>query len=195
MAVLTEVLTKNRGFSPAEALNSAQSDISPEELAQRVAVLRRFRTLLTQQRDRFRSYLEVLDKQKDIIESGSAEELLSHVELEEKIVADIFSIQKVIDPLEDMYHAAVSGFAPAGKTARSEASGDGEDEVPSLKAALNDLKNEAVLRSTHNKELLSKRMVELRSEIKSLRENPYAANARRSAYSDGGTASLIDISG
>jgi hypothetical protein len=166
--------------------------ISPEELAQRVAILRRFRTLLQEQRDRFRSYLEVLDKQQDIIETGSAEDLLTHVELEEKLVADIFSIQKVIDPLEDMYQAVVSGFAPSagGKVPFHP---DDTDDVPDLKATLEDLKNEAVLRSSRNKELLSKRMVELRSEIKTLRDNPYAANARRSAFS--GTASLVDIEG
>ncbi|MDR1240205.1 MAG: flagellar biosynthesis protein FlgN [Treponema sp.] len=164
---------------------------SPEELAQRVAILKRFRTLLTQQRDRFRSYLEVLDKQKDIIEKGDPDELLAHVELEEKIVADIFSIQRVIDPLEDMYRAALSGFEPAGNVFRS---GNREpDEVQSLKTALESMKNEAVIRSTRNKEMLSKRMAELRSEIKSLRNNPYTA--RRSGFSDGGTASLIDVSG
>jgi hypothetical protein len=38
-------------------------------------------------------------------------------------------------------------------------------------------------------------MVELRSEIKTLRENPYAANARRSAFAAGNTASLVDIRG
>lgn len=170
------------------AESAALAGMSAEELAQRVAVLRRFRTLLQQQRDRFRSYLEVLDKQQDIIATGSAEELLSHVELEEKIVADIFSIQKVIDPLETMYQAVFPG-------ARGFQRSEGADDVPDLKAALEDLKKEAVLRSTRNKELLSRRMVELRSEIKALRENPYAANARRSAFSSGATASLVDVEG
>jgi hypothetical protein len=175
-------------FAADEVMEGA---LSPEELAQRVAVLKRFRTLLAQQRDRFRSYLEVLDTQKDIIEKGDPDELLAHVELEEKIVADIFSIQKVIDPLEDMYLAALSGFEAPGTAART---GHREpDEVQSLKSALESMKNEAVIRSTRNKELLSKRMAELRSEIKSLRSNPYAA--RRSGFSDGGTASLVDISG
>lgn len=50
---------------------AASATISPEEFNQRVAILKRFRTLLTEQRDRFRSYLEVLDKQKDVIETGS----------------------------------------------------------------------------------------------------------------------------
>ncbi|MDR1617656.1 MAG: flagellar biosynthesis protein FlgN [Treponema sp.] len=183
MAALVDELTGTSG-APA-------AGIDPAELTRRVAILKRFRTLLTQQRDRFRSYLEVLDRQKDIIEEGSAEELLAHVELEEKIVADIFSIQKVIDPLEDMYHAALSGFNP-GPVSRA-GQGDPSD-VPGLKAALEDLKNEAVIRSTRNKELLSRRMVELRSEITALRSNPYAAKAGRPAYT-GGAGSLVDIQG
>ena len=168
--------------------------VDSEELARRVAVLRRFRTLLQEQRDRFRSYLAVLDKQQDIIETGSAEELLAHVELEEKIVADIFSIQKVIDPLEDMYQAVISGFAPPPASGAPPRPGE-DGDVLDLKDALEDLKNEAVIRSTRNKELLSRRMVELRSEIQALRDNPYAANARRAAFSGGTTASLVDIEG
>jgi hypothetical protein len=177
---MTEELVRTRpeeGYGPA--------DISGEELTRRVAVLKRFRSLLQAQRDRFRNYLDVLDKQKDLIENGRAEDLIVHVEMEEKIVADIFSIQKVIDPLEDMYRAAVTGNDGLG-TAHA-------GDVPSLKAALEDLKNEAVIRSSRNKELLSRRMMELRSEIKALRSNPYAA--RRSVYSSAGTASFVDIQG
>ncbi|MDR2184055.1 MAG: flagellar protein FlgN [Treponema sp.] len=157
----------------------AYAEIAPEEVLRRVAVLKRFRELLTQQRDRFHAYLEVLDKQKDIIEKGSAEALISHVEMEEKIVADIFSIQKVIDPLEDMYRTAYP----------EKDAGD----VPGLKAVLEELKTEAVVRSERNKELLSRRMAEIRLELKALRGNPYAA--RPSVYASGGSASLIDLKG
>jgi len=167
--------------------------IDSAELAQRVAILRRFKTLLTQQRDRFRSYLNLLEKQQDVIEKGSAEELLTYVEIEEKIVADIFSIQKVIDPLEEMYYTVVADQKPQVK--KAENSSHSQDEVPSLKASLEKLKSEAVIQSTKNKELLSKRMLELRSEIKNLRNNPYAANAKRSSFGGTNTASLIDIKG
>jgi DNA-binding transcriptional regulator GbsR (MarR family) len=158
-------------------------EIDAAELAQRVAILKRFKTLLSQQRDRFKSYLNLLEKQQGVIESGSAEDLLTYVEIEEKIVADIFSIQKVIDPLEEMYHAVYAGSS----------SGTSQDEVPSLKASLENLKSEAVIRSTKNKELLSKRMLELRQEIKILRNNPYAA--KRTSFGDSNTASVLDIRG
>jgi hypothetical protein len=165
------------------------AEIDSAELSQRVAILKRFKTLLTQQRDRFRNYLDLLDKQQSVIESGTAEDLLTYVEIEEKIVADIFSIQKVIDPLEEMYYTVISGAEPGKAPAKSQSN----DEVPGLKASLEKLQSEAVIRSTKNKELLSKRMLELRSEIKALRNNPYAA--KRSGFSDTSTASLVDVKG
>ena len=163
---------------------SVVETIDSAEIAQRVAVLKRFKTLLAQQRDRFKSYLDLLDRQQDVIETGSADDLLSYVELEEKIVADIFSIQKVIDPLDDMYHSIV------GKSAGAER----PDDVPGLKASLEKLKDEAVVRSTKNKELLSKRMMELRSEITALRNNPYMASNKRSSFG-GNTSSILDLKG
>ena len=171
------------------ASSTINEGIDSAELAQRVAILKRFKTLLTQQRDRFSNYLELLDKQQSVIESGSAEDLLSYVEVEEKIVADIFSIQKVIDPLEEMYYSVVAGQGPGKINAKTENS----DEVPGLKASLEKLQSEAIIRSAKNKELLSKRMLELRSEIKTLRNNPYAA--RKTSFSDTETASLIDLKG
>lgn len=152
--------------------------LAEEEVAHRVAVLKRFRELLVEQRNRFQEYLVVLDKQKDVIEAGDADALLSHVELEEKIVSDIFSIQKVLDPLEDLYRASFP---------------ERETEVPKLKEALEELKNEAVQRSQRNKNLLSEQMDKLRNEIKTLRNNPFAA--RRSIYDNSGAASLVDIKG
>jgi hypothetical protein len=170
---------------PPEALSAG-------ELERRVAILKRFRELLSQQRSRFRQYLDVLDKQKEVIEGGNTDDLISHVELEEKIVTDIFAIQKVIDPLEDMYRAVFSA-GPAQASFNGPASMPKEvREVPGLKAALEELKAEAVIRSDRNRQLLAKRMEELRIEMKTLRSNPYAIH--RSSYSQE-SASLVDIKG
>jgi len=164
--------------------------ISATELNQRVAVLKKFKELLKTQRDRFQAYLTALDKQKDVIQSGTTDDLLRHVELEEKIVADIFSIQKVIDPLEEMYQA-VTVKTPAKNSQKSGAKVNGEEEVISLKEALDGLKAEAVMRSERNRELLAKRMAELRSEINSMKRNSYA---RRNFDTSTGP-SYIDIKG
>ena len=167
-------------------------EIDSAELAQRVAILKRFKILLSQQRDRFHSYLDLLDKQQTVIESGSAEDLLAYVEIEEKIVADIFSIQKVIDPLEEMYNHVITGHM---QKIPVQGDNDTQDEVPNLKTSLEKLKSEAVMRSTQNKELLSKRMLELRQEIKTLRSNPYAVSNKRTSFGSTNTPSIIDIQG
>jgi hypothetical protein len=67
------------------------------------------------------------------------------------------------------------------------------DNVDSLKSALEGLKAEAISRSERNKDLLSKRMVELRAEIKNIRANPYAR--QRGAYSDSTAPTMVDIRG
>jgi hypothetical protein len=161
-----------------EGRKKGSQELGPEEIQHRVAVLKRFRELLVRQRDRFHDYLEVLDKQQDVIRSGDADALISHVELEEKIVADIYAIQKVVDPLEDVYRVAYP---------------DKESEVPSLKTALKELQVEVLARSERNRELLSSRMNEIRGEIRTLRGNPFTA--RRSVYANEGGASLIDLKG
>jgi hypothetical protein len=161
-----------------------ETSISEGELAQRVAVIKRFKELLVQQRERFRSYLGVLDRQQFLIGNGSADEIVAHVELEEQIVADIFSIQKVIDPLEIMYNAvsnAAGPYLPA-------------NDVPALKATLEDLKTQAAARSGQNRDLLSSRMADINSEIQTIKNNPYITNARYSTYQNA-APSLIDIMG
>jgi hypothetical protein len=163
--------------------------LSEEEVSQRVAILKRFRELLRTQRDRFREYLNVLDKQQETIEKGKSEDLITHVEMEEQILTDIFTIQKVIDPLEDLYRTVTGETgSPAGA-----APDEGDAEVAGLKTALDGFKREAAARTERNKELLSKRMAEIRSELKSLRGNPYAA--RPSIYADTGSPNLIDLEG
>jgi predicted RND superfamily exporter protein len=163
-----------------KATAGAVGAISEDELAERVAILKRFRELLVKQRERFSHYLVTLEKQQAVIETGSSGELADYIEQEEQIIADIFSIQKVIDPLEEMYNATV----PASSAG----------DVPVLKSALRELQEQVAIRSAHNRELLSARMDVLRSEIIELRNNPLA-NAARSAFSQSGTASIIDIEG
>jgi hypothetical protein len=179
-ATVAQTKTKKSRSTSKPAAQTGAGPVGADELAQRVNLLRRLRELLIQQRERFQGYLSALEKQQVIIESGSADDLLAYVELEEKMVADIFSIQKVISPLEKMYQATIP-FSPS-------------DDVPSLKSTLENLKNQAVIRSAHNRKLLSTRMAEIRAEITGLRNNPFA-NMSRSMYQNSVTASLVDIRG
>ena len=152
------------------------AQIAPQFTAQNAAILSRIKDLLNQQRQLLRDYLTALEKQQTAIESGGGEEILAYIEIEERIIAGIFSIQKVIDPLESAVGQVI-------------------DDISALKSELEVLKNRAMGQSEHNKRLLSARMEDIGAEIGALRNNPLAIAARRSLYHSAGAASLIDIEG
>lgn len=77
--------------------------LSRQEIDQRVAVLKRFKALLQEQRKKFSDYLVVLETQERSIHEENIDALVHHTELEQSIIGDIFTIQKVIDPIEEMY--------------------------------------------------------------------------------------------
>ncbi|MDR2782563.1 MAG: flagellar biosynthesis protein FlgN [Treponema sp.] len=157
-------------------------ELSPEELKKRVLVVKRFRDLLFAQRERFSVYLETLEKQKSIVENGNVEDILAYVEMEEKMVADIFSIQKIIVPLETQYrsHAGVTGVI-------------GASDIPEIQTALERLRMEANNKVEQNRSLLEKRMNEFREELKLLKSNPYIK--RKALFTTTESASFLDIKG
>jgi hypothetical protein len=152
--------------------------LSRAELDERVAVLKRFRELLSRQRDKFRDYLELLDRQKTDIVEGDVDALVAHVEAEQAIVAEIFAVQKVIDPMEDLYRMAYRGAEP--------------EDLPALRNTLSTLKDEVAERNAENRSLLKQRMEILRHQIMSIR-NPYAK--KKSVYAESAEPSALDISG
>jgi hypothetical protein len=157
----------------------SRKNLSETEIGERIAIVKRFKELLLDQRARFQNYLEVLDKQKDLIETGKPDDLISHIELEEKIVADIFAIQKAVVPMQVLYNAVWKDKPDA--------------EIPQISAVLEHLKVQALDRSTRNKAMFEQRMATLRTEMKALRSNPF--KQRRSVYSDPNQPMLIDIQG
>ena len=83
----------------------ANAVLTEEQVAERVSILKRFKKLLDEQRAKFRDYLSVLEKQEKMISSGDVDAIVRHTELEQGIISEIYTIQKVIDPLENMYRA------------------------------------------------------------------------------------------
>lgn len=148
------------------------------ELQKRVAMLRRLRELLLDQRGKFENYLSVLDHERGDIETGDVDRLVAHVEIEEGIVSEIFAFQKAIDPLEDMMRAAL----PPGDS--------GWGEVGGLKDSLQELKGEVLRRNAENRELLRARMEVIRSQVLALRK-PLAG--RRSLYAERDSGALVDL--
>lgn len=155
----------------------AQPELSNEQVAQRVAILKRFRELLEEQRKKFKEYLTVLEKQGDVIQSGNVDAMVAHTEIEQSIVSELHTIQKVIDPLEVMYRDT----HPQAQ----------EADIPKLKTDLESLKSKVLVQNEKNRELLKSHMVILREKVLSIK-NPYAK--RTSVYSsDSHTATRIDL--
>lgn len=152
-------------------------EISEQELEERVALLKKFRGLLQQQRDKFREYLTVLEKQENSIASENADALLAHTELEQQVVSNIMNLQKVIVPMSDLYKAR-------GGDQR-------EESIASLQNDLSNLQNQVLTQNKKNRDLLRSHIDSIRTQIASFR-NPY--KNRRSIYAEKSvTASLVMV--
>lgn len=161
-------------------------EISETELAERVALLKRFKELLQKQREKFRDYLGVLEKQAEVIKKEDTEALLVHTEIEQQIVANISSLQKVIQPIEEMY-------IKAGLDSEDDGFYQDKIEIPTLKTDLAKLQQEVLEQNNKNRELLKTQMASLRQRIEGIK-NPYRFN--KSIYSSTeNTASIISIEG
>ena len=152
--------------------------LSRQEIDQRVAVLKRFKALLQEQRKKFSDYLVVLETQERSIHEGNIDALVHHTELEQSIIGDIFTIQKVIDPIEEMYRLGMP---------------DKDDtEVVRLKSDLNKLQSQVIDQNQKNRELLQSRMADLRQEMISIK--PDYRYSKQALSKQEVSASLVDIS-
>lgn len=143
------------------------AEISQEELEERVALLRKFRSLLEQQRGKFREYLNVLEKQQDSITSENPESLLAHTELEQQVVKSIANLQKVIVPMTRMYKSSSAVNAPD------------DAEIAKIQNDLNDLQNKVLKQNEVNRDLLRVHITQIKNQIQNFK-NPYKNN--RSVY-------------
>lgn len=146
------------------------AEISQEELNERIALLKKFRSLLLQQREKFQEYLSVLEKQETSIESENSEKLLAHTELEQQVVSNIMNLQKVIVPMSELYKERGAHLE--------------EESVVAIQKDLDDLQQKVLEQNAKNRELLKAHIVQIRSQISSLK-NPYKNN--RSIYAEKST--------
>ena len=146
------------------------AEITQEELNERVALLRRFKSLLEEQRSKFREYLTVLEKQQDSITAENPEKLLAHTELEQQVVKNIANLQKVIVPMSRMYKAAAGkNSAPVSEDA----------DIIKIQNELSDLQDKVLKQNEINRDLLRVHIEQLKSQIAGFK-NPYKNN--RSVY-------------
>ena len=138
------------------------AEISHEELLERVALLRKFKSVLEQQRNKFKEYLSVLEKQQNSIESENPETILAHTELEQQVVKNISNLQKVIVPMSKMYKSL----------------GVSQNQMPEIEHIQNiqkdlaDLQNKVLAQNEKNRELLRTHMTQIKTQIEQFK-NPY----------------------
>ena len=146
------------------------SNITQEELDERVALLRRFKSLLEEQRGKFREYLTVLEKQQDSITDENPENLLAHTELEQQVVKNIANLQKVIVPMAKMYKSKAGSYStPVEEDA----------DIIKIQNELSDLQNKVLKQNAINRDLLRVHIEQLKAQIAGFK-NPYKNN--RSVY-------------
>jgi hypothetical protein len=127
------------------------------ETSQKIAILKRLREMLLRQREKFQAYLSLLEHEEASIRNGEPEKLLVQAEMEQAIIAEIFTLKKVIEPLETLYQAAYPRT---------------ESTVPRLKSTLDAMAQQVIAHNASNRALLRERMSDLRQEINSLRSWP-----------------------
>lgn len=153
-------------------------ELSPKEIEQRVAVLKRFKKLLQEQRNKFNDYLVILETQERCINTESIDAIVQHTDLEQEIIGDIFTIQKVIDPIEKMYKF--------GSPEKDDA------EVVRLKSDLDKLQVQVLNQNKKNRELLQCRMNDIKQELIAIKP-VYGFSSSVFAKKEH-SAALIDIS-
>lgn len=146
-----------------------------KEIEQRVTILRRLRETLATQREKFSNYLALLEKEEETIRNGTLDKLESQVEVEQSIIGEIFTLQKVIRPLDELYRKAY----PLK-----------EKSILNLESSLENIKKQVLVKNEKNRLLLKEKMALLRQEIKDLR----SGYSMKSPFRKIGTPTLVDIS-
>ena len=160
-----------------------EEQLSQQELDERIAILRRFRTLLEQQRTKFQEYLHVLELQERTISEADAVALLAHTQLETQIVEGIGSLQKVIVPMQRLYTASrASTYNPAEAV-----------PIEKLQQDLSHLQSQVLAQNARNRSLLKTQMAGVQEQLSLMQvNNPY--RARQSVYAErGGLGQLISF--
>ena len=156
------------------------AEITQEELNERVALLRKFRSVLEQQRNKFQEYLTVLEKQQDSITKENPENLIAHTELEQQVVKNIANLQKVIIPMSKMYKASV----PMAHT-------NEDSDIRQIQNELNDLQTRVLKQNQINRDLLREHIESIRTQIQNFK-NPYK-NIKSVYAQPQRVASLVEV--
>lgn len=154
-----------------------KQNLDETEVQKRVAALKRLKTLLEQQREKFRSYLSLLEQQQHSIMQEKTDIMSEYTDMGQTIVSELFTMQKIIDPLAGLY-ASVQGSAS-------------QYGIPQLQIDLNHLQEQVMEQNAKNRELLEARMIDLGQRISAARHRYSPATNVYADASDCGT--LINL--
>ena len=147
-------------------------ELTKDEIDERIEILKRFRKLLEQQRNKFQEYLMVLESQEGRIEMEDGDSIMAHAELENQIVKNLANLQKVIVPIQGMYKAIMPGVP-----ARDNAS------VEQLQLDLANLQKQVLAQNERNRNLLQAQMGKIKNQLGNMNlMNPY--RGRSSIYAE-----------
>lgn len=163
----------------------AKKSLSQAEISERIAVLRRFKALLMQQRNKFAEYLQVLEAQENSIVSEDADKIVQHTYLGQSLVSEISTIQKVIEPIESLYH----DFRTQSADFSPDALQNEERETRCIQMDLQRLKTTVLEQNQKNTERLKTHLTGLRKQISDLKLLQTAKNP----FESDETAALIDL--
>ena len=139
------------------------AELTNEEVEERIAVLKRLRFLLEEQRNKFKEYLTVLEKQQTSIDTEDSEALIKHSELEQQIVKNISNLQKVIVPMNKMYKTIA-------KTSNNPENPDAG--ISKIQNELADLQQKVLAQNKINRDLLRVHLENIKRQIANF-NNPY----------------------
>lgn len=126
------------------------------------AILEQLKRYLSILNEKFGLYLRVLDEERNDVASDEIEKLARHAEIERSIMKEIGAIQKVVDPLEEMY---------------KEAFPSGVEGVENLRETLEGLRLKTALKINANQELLAKELEVLKKSMEATRKNRRSVTA------------------
>jgi hypothetical protein len=148
--------------------------MSMENREQKARLLTKLREMLLRQRDKFQAYLVLLEREEQSLRQGDEERIAAQIEMENLIIAEIFALKKVVEPLRELYQAAYP---------------QREDTIPPLEGTLARMQGEVAARNLRNRNILKEKLVLLRQEVSSVRRAPFV----RSPYAAEVAPRLVDI--
>ena len=122
----------------------------------------------------------MLEKQQKSISEENPESLIAHTELEQQVVKNIASLQKVIVPMSNMYKSVSANNND--KEAQS---------ILQLQNELTDLQEKVLKQNEINRDLLRVHIESIRTQIQNFK-NPYR-NARSVYAQPQKVASLVEV--